>query len=784
MNQLRNTTALGALLVVICSGTWAQDQQVIDIPAQPLLEAVAELSAETGTPILVRRDLLDGAQGVRVIGPMSPRQALERMVAETNLSVREMPDKSLVLSDNAQMNFVSQNATEDPFDLGTLVLTSARRTTEAVRDVPGNVAVLSGETLDASNISDFEDAVDYLPNVNIGVNSDPRRATYSIRGISSLNIAATAPTIGVFQDGVLQNGTGQRYNINPSLRDVERVEISYGPQGTSYGRGTVAGAINIVTAKPVFEQDGAITFRYNDLNEIDAEVMFNTPLSDTVAVRGVLYGADMPGFIAAPNAPETNFIGSDNAGGRLSLRWQPNAQFTLDASIQHDESSFDGSFFADAASVLSGNPIQFSNTVPGIDIERTNGLLNLAYETDVGTFISTTGWLNSSLVGVEDFDLGPAPEETLRRDDFEDTFSQEFRFESRDLDIGTGTIAYNLGLSYSEVSSRSVNDFSSTNFFGGGPGSFNGIDNTDTENLALYGDIRWQATPQLEITVGGRYSRDEVSVQRRTISTGSLVFDPDLNATAEKTFSSFTPSISALYNWNENITTYATYSTGYKPGGFVEGDGTLTQFNEENVENFEVGLKASFLDDRLRVNASVYSLRYDDIQVPIRFDPSNGFFGGVENAARAKSEGFELFVGADLLPGLTIEGAFGYNDARFTDYRNSSFGDISGSSLPNAPRRNYSLVLDYEFQGDFRGKTPFIRGEILGRSEFQPEVGSTVSVGDYNIANLRAGFRSDELDITFFVENVTDEIYAVDSSFENLAPGQPRTFGVLASLRF
>ncbi|MEM6480894.1 MAG: TonB-dependent receptor, partial [Pseudomonadota bacterium] len=451
----------------------------------------------------------------------------------------------------------------------------------------------------------------------------------------------------------------------------------------------------------------------------------------------------------------------------------------------HDELDYDGQFFADDASVLAGNPLQRSNTVPGLEVERTNFLLDVSYQTDFGRIISTTGYLESNLAGVEDFDLGPDPNQILSRDNFEDTFSQEFRFESNEFDVGTGTLTFNLGLNYSETSAETQSDFEALiDFSGLGPGASNTIFTRDVENRSIFGDVRWQATPQLEIAVGARYSVDDVRVRTQALRTGSLAGFGSPTFVRDADFDAFLPSISVLYDWNDSFSTFASYAKGYKPGGFTAQSGALGQFEEEFADSYELGLRYVGFDDRLRLRATLFYVDYTDIQVPIRQDPANGFFGGVENAAGAESQGFELSFSTDPLPGLTIEGAFGYTDATFTNYAGSSFGDLTGFSLPNAPDRTYSLIVDYEFQNKFRGLTPFVRGEFNGTSGFRPEAINFNEVGDYNLVNLRTGFRGENVDLTLFVENLFDETYAVDGFSTFLSPGAPRTYGIVASYRF
>ncbi|MEL6933933.1 MAG: TonB-dependent receptor [Pseudomonadota bacterium] len=748
----------------------------IDVSAQSLRGALTELSRETGLTIGAPTDLVDGIASDGVSGAMTAQQALTQLLQNTDLTFSTFGNDSVVVQKNQPLNeLVSQNADEEPLELGTIILTTARRTEEAVKDVPGSVQVVDSQQLERANIGNFADAVEQLPNVNFGNNSDPFRGIISIRGISNQNIISTAPTVGVFQNGVLQNSTGLRHNINPTLIDLERVEVLYGPQGTAFGRGTIGGAINFVTAKPKFETEGSARLSYNDLNEGTAEVVYNTPLSETLAFRIAAYGAYEEGFVDAPFSPDTSSLGTDNLGARVSLRFQPNDRLTVDASIQYDDASYDAPLFVSRASNAAGNPFVGNNVIPGGDVTRTNAFFEVAYETGIGTLTSTTGYLESDLESIEDFDFSPADISTIGRDNIQDTFSQEFRLESREFDLGgAGTLAFNMGANYGQTDSRTVADFITVT------GTAFSVTALDVENYGVFGDVRWRPVEPLEVTVGGRYSFDDVNVNSSILGTGGFAL---LTSTfiAQSTFSEFTPNISVLYDWTDSFSTYATYSTGYKPGGF---SGRLfapvLPFDDEFAENYEIGLRADAFDGALSINASMFSLNYNDIQVPIPAAAG----GGVGNAAGALSEGIELSVISNPISGLTVQGGIAYTNSRFTDFANSTVGNLTGTRLPNAPRRTFNITADYEFQNTFNGFTPFLRGEFSGTSSFTSSAGDTVQVGDYNLLNLRTGLRGDRFDVSLFVENLFDERYELESTGPLVVPGKPRTFGVVATARF
>ncbi|MEM9784040.1 MAG: TonB-dependent receptor plug domain-containing protein, partial [Pseudomonadota bacterium] len=213
--------------------------QQIEIVAQPLASAIARLNEITGAQIVAPADLVAGRTSAAIDSVMTPEEALAALIAGAPLDIETTPAGSYILISST---VDEEGALTEP-DITTLqtIVVTARRTEEALVDVPGSVAVFSGDDIDRSNLTDTDDLTLLTPNAQFSGNDNPARIFFSIRGISDLNVASTGPTIGFFQDGVLQNSTGLVINSNRRVVDVERVEVLYGPQGTAFGRGTIGG---------------------------------------------------------------------------------------------------------------------------------------------------------------------------------------------------------------------------------------------------------------------------------------------------------------------------------------------------------------------------------------------------------------------------------------------------------------------------------------------------------------------------------------------------------------
>ncbi|MEM7664011.1 MAG: TonB-dependent receptor [Pseudomonadota bacterium] len=681
------------------------------------------------------------------------------------------------------------------------VVVTARRREERLIDVPASISVLSEQELRRLNVRNFDDALLQIPNVNFTNGDTPDNFNISIRGISDLNgPGSTSPNVGIFVDGVLQNGTGFNLNANPRLVDIDRVEVIFGPQGTAFGRGTIGGAVNFVTNKPTNEFEANLNLEVGSFPDFTTELAVNIPVTDKFAVRAVGYGSISNGFIDLPFIEGQDSLGNDNAGGRISARYTPTEKLTVDASVQYDNTGFDGQGVAFSESVLAGDPVSLVGFIEENRLQRLNLVGQIEYESAFGTFRSTTAFVDSQVDGAQDFDFTEPDGAVIIPNTFQDTLDQEFRFESRSFDApsGLGSFDFDTGLllSFNDATLFSIFEVAD---FGGAPASNVTDFNLDIFSFSVFGSLRWEPIENLEISAGARFSRDEIDFDSALIPTGlfTLVVDP-LDIQANSTFSEVIPNASIRYAWTNNFSTYFSFATGYRPGGFVNGSfGEPISFEEETADSFEVGFKSDWFAGRLNVSGSGFLVEYNDIQVPISLAAG----GGIQNAAGARSVGAELSFAASPFEGLSAQTSVGLAFTEFTDFTDSVVGDLTGQQLPNAPETTVSAILDYEHpQALIANLRPFVRGEYSFRSDFRDVVGSEAEEFDgYDVANFRIGFRGERTDFTLFIENAFDEAFitasfvgggfgfAPPTEFDGQSivfPGSPRRFGAQIEYRF
>ena len=263
--------------------------------------------------------------------------------------------------------------------------------------------------------------------------------------------------------------------------------------------------------------------------------------------------------------------------------------------------------------------------------------------------------------------------------------------------------------------------------------------------------------------------------------------------------SNFSPRVALNWAYSDDASAYATISTGYRapgartaPDGFARVGGASfdprSRFDEETVTNYEIGWKAFLNNRRTQVEAAVFSMDWDDMQVrlaqtrcmpgqeivPSPADcPPNGTgfapLNVVANADAASSQGIEISVQTLLGDSFTLAAAFGYMDARFDSFSNAPQGDVSGQELPSAPETTASVSGQYDWEANaFNGYVRLTvnhRSDMVARFSDIPASGFPQISPSATIVNLQAGLDWSNQSLTLNVANLLDEEYysGVDS---------------------
>ena len=609
-----------------------------------------------------------------------------------------------------------------------VIVVTARRREESIQDVPLSITAISGEALAKSGTLEITEIAQEVPNLTLEVSRGTNTTlTAFIRGVGQQDpVAGFEAGVGLYVDDIYLN---RPQGAVLDIYDVERIEVLRGPQGTLYGRNTIGGAIKYVTAALPDETEIKVRGTYGSYNQADLIVTASTPVSDSlkVGVSGARLSRGGFGDNLVQEGVEN--YNKDVWGARGTIEFD-NAPLFIRVSGDYVKDNSDprqGHRLLPGA--FSGAPVldDVYDTRAGLDVvdqevEAYGGGLTIAYElNDTMTVKSITGYRKDHSTTPIDFDSLPQADLDVPAIYRNKQFSQELQFLYEG-DRLSGV----LGAYYLDASAFTAFDvalFTTGALPAVGLPGLNAqtLGDVDTKTWSIFGDFTYDLTDQFSLSVGGRYTWDKRTsrILRTTFVGGySDLFPPtdavpiavtsDFNGSA--TFKEFTPRASLSFKPNDNHTFYATYSKGFKGGGFdprgqtsqapdLDGDGDIDyadqyeflSFAPETVDSYEIGWKASLLDDSLFISLAAFKGDYTDVQIPgsVGVDSngdgiSDSFVGITSNAGDADVNGVEFegraVVGRNFAgPGsrLTFNWALGVLDAKYNTFIDALGNDVA-----------------------------------------------------------------------------------------------------------
>jgi len=349
-------------------------------------------------------------------------------------------------------------AQEEP-PLEVIIVTATKRA-EDVMDVPLAITAMSGDFIRDVNLNDTKDLIAFTPGIT-GNSQDSFLDFVSIRGIRTIDFGNGGdPSVSLYKNGLYQGRTGSGVS---SLYDIERAEVLRGPQGFLFGRNSVSGAMNIITAKPnADETEGYAELDVGERGHVVFEGAVNVPVSDTFAVRLAGYHSEEDGWVENL-AGGPDLIAHDKSAFRASGRYQTD-RWTTDFIVEYEDRDQFGTVYRQTGNgnafnvnqtrMNGGVPIEVSpdgrtvnndNSLTPIDLaEIFSAGLFIDYDMDWGTFSSITGFKDHEYEYVEDFDGSPLILFNYGQDQEGDYFEQEFRVTSS----SDGPLSWYAGASY------------------------------------------------------------------------------------------------------------------------------------------------------------------------------------------------------------------------------------------------------------------------------------------------------------------------------------------------
>lgn len=765
------------------------------------------------------------------------------------------------------------------------IVVTARRREEQVQDVPIPISVVGVKELDGTGSFNIQRLQQLQPTLQF-YSTNPRNSSVNIRGIG-------AP-LGLTNDGIDQ-GVGvyidQVYFSRVAVAtldflDVQQVETLRGPQGTLYGKNTVAGAISITSKAPSFHFEGRAELTAGNLDLKQAKASVSGPLSDTVAVRLGLSSTTRRGTIY--NVASKQWVNAqDNIGLRGAILWRAtdNLDLTLSADWNRQNAECCAQIYVKygptqraAARQYPALTAAFGYAVPSTnpfdrltDLDAELNALNelggaslrAEWDTGSGKLTSVTAWRFWDWGPANDRDFTGLPITTLSQNPTEQTqFTQEFRYagEGKGFDYVVGLFGF-----YQDVHTTGVQRqgpaasrwlLNPTSALSNDPSVLNGLTANNDIRLknfsgAAFAKLNWNVFDKFTLSPGIRVNYDDkvgsyVSVvtdsagvvvpysggTARQVAQREAIQPQAFNGEAYRAWN-VSYDLTASYKPSNDVLLYATYAHTFKSGGLnlngvpvVNGvvQTSLAQVKPEQVDHFEVGAKTQFWDRKATLNITGFWTSIKDYQAVVNNGENSTLRGYLANAGKVRIRGVEADFSIRPVQGLSLYVNGAYTDHEYVAFKNApcppelsggtaapvgSAGgtpgvagqlspvvcDISGQWLPGISNWAFSYGGEYSLPGkvfDLDGEF-YLGADASYRSKFSSNASRSIytDINGYTLANLRAGFRTDDFNLFGWVRNVTDtkyfEVLATTPGNTGLISGQPgdaRTYGLTISKSF
>lgn len=704
----------------------------------------------------------------------------------------------------ALATFIVPSATADVVEIEEVVVT-AQKKSQRLLDVPVSITAVSGRQLADANIESTGDLAHMSP--GLVTVSNGLAFTPAIRGISSSGTSPGDETnVAVYLDDVYM---GAPLANMFDLKDIERIEVLKGPQGTLFGRNATGGAVRIVTKSPAFEPEAELSASYGfDFNQIKLGGYVSGGLSDTVAASLNAFYEKDDGYVesVSPLFPGRRFSRTDNHGFRGKLLLMPSEDLTIKLSADYSRKREDALFNLiprDGRSPYENDPdltsipdpLQYGGSVdPIIDVEGWGVAANIDWDaSDAVNIKSITSYRSVEALYQTDTDRTHLSIASLRLSQDQYTFSQELVFSGET----ESPFSWVAGLYYYESDAGAPFFYS----FGGDapndPTVFEFVSNVDTTAYSAFGELNYDVTPEFHLTAGVRYTSEKKAYTYDNIFGG--------HSDEATTWKKPTYRVVAQYDIAEDANVYASFSTGFKSGVYngyaaVPVTGPV---EPEELDAFEVGAKARVGGITLTAAAFLYD--YTNIQTQGQtFLPDGTWIVTLNNAAKAKIKGFELSASGYLTDELSFSlGVSALPSAKYTEYTtaqvfipdettggasNNVPYDATGSRIIRAPEVQWNAQFTHET--DVMGGTLRSSLSYSYNDGFFWQPGNQSPEGSYHILNAKIAWTEPGGVYTFSVwgENLADALYSIYTSSGSIgisdAYAQPRQIGVGVSAKF
>ena len=691
------------------------------------------------------------------------------------------------------------------------MIVSVRKTEENLQDVPLSVTALPSLTLQRATVQQLSDVANLTPGLsfqdfNVGALSTP-----VIRGLAQSNTQGRENNVGMFLDGIY---LPSRNNLDIELLDLERVEVTKGPQGALYGRSTFAGSINYVTKKPSDELDLKLMGSAGTDEYYEGQINLSGPLTETLSGSVGLAYREFDGTIE-------NIADSDNLGGYENtsaigkLLWDATEDLSFELTGYYTDRETDsagihnveancgdngfGGFSYTCGNLPFLDPVSVNPLQQGGESDTTFLALTINWDLGAVNLVSVTGYTDSSWSAITDYDADAAGQPYATFDAMfmptgnfvqlnnlffntsdDETFSQEFRVEG-----GSDRFQWLAGVYYT------TEDFDQTASvtLSGNPlppgetlGPYAGFyttmplmpNDTATESdgttdiYAVFGRAQWNINDRNRLSIEARYTYEDKEIN------GIKSFFGAPTGVQSNDWDYITPRITYDFDLTDNHMLYASAAGGTKSGGFNTSYSLMFPneqfYDEETNWTYELGTKGLIADGNVRYDLAIFYIDWEDLQISGSSEDPMFVQAIVRNTGSATSEGVEIQLDWTATDWMTLGGGYAYANPEFDNgvmdrSLTSVCGDLTlctldvgGQQLGRTVKNQLNLYADFQAQlaGDWNW---YARADYIYRDKSPTRSANLQFVDEWNLVNARIGVASEHWDIAVWAKNLFDEEY-------------------------
>ena len=724
---------------------------------------------------------------------------------------RFIKNATLTIAAASFFSFTSASYAEDDNILEEVIVT-ARQQAETLQDVPVTIAALTEEDLDRYNITSLVDAAKMVPNMVIAQGGSGNGSSLRLRGIGSSSISAAFDhSVAINLDGVVVNRGRFIHNSYLDMGQLEVLKgpqsLYFGKSATA---GVVSITTNDPGNEFEFQLGAGIETEYDGtFYEMVISGPITDTLGARLAVGGSENDElfENYSFDNDPNAAingAEKYYGDESTNVRLTLVWEPTDNFK--AKLKYNYSEFDNSgagtayteevcpegahqrttavglFFQGVddcklngnTSKIGLNPALRAGLPEGYDdgqpgLEQETDFISLQMDWDINenyTLTSITGWVDLEHWELDDYSYGAGVFGGLHNNLYE-SISQEFRISSQ----YDGALNFQAGLYWQEVEQEfdayqyaaNIGLLAPDPITGWGY-DYNKHHFLDTDVISAFVAVYWDINDRTELTFGARYTEEDkegrIEIPYVHLFLQGTFSAPPIIDGLEFEDDNISPEIAINYYLNDDVSVFAAYKEGFKSGGIdnsalptatlspPDGDFSFLVYESEEAEGFEVGMKGNFLNDSLRLNATIFTYEYTDLQVQLFNSTAIQF--STFNASALETEGLEF----DLLwntnvEGLTLRSAWAWTDTVYSeDFINATGENLKGADGAGSAKITGYLGFTYD-----RELTSDWRYSVSADARFTDDYAWTATLNPF------------EQD-SFWVSDAAVSVYSADGAHE------------------